>query len=286
MIKLAAALGTVVAFFTVAAHAQDRIKVGVTGGPHAQILEVVKKVAAKQGLNIQIVEFSDYVQPNAALAAGDLDANSYQHRPYLDAQVKDRGYKIVKVADTVIFPMGIYSKKLKSLKDLRSGAKIAVPNDPTNGGRALLLLQKLGLLELRADASLKATPVDIVKNPKKLKFIELDAAQIPRSLADVDAAAITTNFAMEAGLQPKRDSIAIEDLNGPYVNILAVREADRDKPWVEKLVAAYHSRELVTRCRNAALATGGQRCGARPRRDASIRGSNWPAGFRRAFFYR
>lgn len=243
MIKLVAALG-ITALLMGAARAQDRIKVGVTGGPHTQILEVVKKVAARSGLNLQIVEFSDYVQPNAALAAGDLDANSYQHQPYLDAQVKDRGYKIVKVADTVMFPMGIYSKKVNSLRDLSSGARIAVPNDPTNGGRALLLLQKLGMLKLRADAGLKATPLDIVENPKKIKLIELDAAQIPRSLADVDAAAINMNFAMEAGLRPRRDAIAIEDANGPYVNILAVRQADRDKPWVAKLVAAYHSPEV------------------------------------------
>jgi D-methionine transport system substrate-binding protein len=218
--------------------------VGVTGGPHEQVMEVVKQVAAKNGLTIKIVEFSDYVQPNAALAGGDLDANSYQHQPYLDAQVKDRGYKLIKVADTVTFPMGIYSKKVKSLAQLQPGAKIAVPNDPTNGGRALLLLQTQGLIKLRADAGLKATPLDIVENPRKLKIVELDAAQIPRSLDDVDAAAINTNFAMEAGLKPKQDAIAIEDPKGPYVNILAIREADRNKPWVAKLVAAYHSPEV------------------------------------------
>ncbi|CAH2907223.1 MAG: Methionine ABC transporter substrate-binding protein [uncultured Paraburkholderia sp.] len=221
-----------------AAHAEDTIKVGVIGGPHAQIMEVVKTVAAKNGLNIRIVEFSDYVQPNAALA------NSYQHDPYLQAQVKDRGYKLIRVADTVTYPMGIYSKKLKKLADLQPGAKIAVPNDPTNGGRALLLLQKQGLLKLRSDAGLKPTPLDIVENPKKLKIVELDAAQIPRSLNDVDAAAINTNFAMEAGLKPNQDAIAIEDPKDPYVNIIAIRKADKNKPWVAKLVAAYHSPEV------------------------------------------
>jgi D-methionine transport system substrate-binding protein len=162
----------------------------------------------------------------------------------LQAQVKDRGYKLIRVADTVTYPMGIYSKKIKTLAELQPGAKIAVPNDPTNGGRALLLLQKQGLLKLRADAGLKATPLDIVDNPRKLKIVELDAAQIPRSLNDVDAAAINTNFAMEAGLKPKQDAIAIEDPKGPYVNIIAIREADRNKPWVAKLVAAYHSPEV------------------------------------------
>jgi len=246
VLRIAALLGAASLFasFASSAQADDTIKVGVTGGPHAQIMEVVKSVAAKNGLNIKIVEFSDYVQPNAALAGGDLDANSYQHDPYLQAQVKDRGYKLIKIADTVTYPMGIYSKKIKSLAELQAGAKIAVPNDPTNGGRALLLLQKQGLIKLRADAGLKATPLDITDNPKKLKIVELDAAQIPRSLGDVDAAAINTNFAMEAGLKPKQDAIAIEDPKGPYVNIIAIREADRNKPWVVKLIAAYHSPEV------------------------------------------
>jgi D-methionine transport system substrate-binding protein len=243
ILKFAAALASAT-LFNASAFAQDAIKIGVTGGPHAQIMDVVKQVAAKNGLKITVIEFSDYVQPNAALAAGDLDANSYQHAPYLDAQVKDRGYKLVKIADTVTFPMGIYSKKIKSLGELQNGARIAVPNDPTNGGRALLLLQTKGLIKLRADAGLKATPLDIVENPKKLKIVELDAAQIPRSLADVDAAAINTNFAMEAGLKPKSDAIAIEDPRGPYANIIAIRAADKDKPWVAKLVSAYHSNEV------------------------------------------
>jgi D-methionine transport system substrate-binding protein len=245
LLKLTAVLGAAALFAASAsAYADDTIKVGVTGGPHAELMEVVKGVAAKNGLDIKIVEFSDYVQPNAALASGDLDANSYQHDPYLEAQVKDRGYKLIRIADTVTFPMGIYSKKIRSLAELQPGAKIAIPNDPTNGGRALLLLQKQGLLKLRADAGLKATPLDIVDNPKKLKIVELDAAQIPRSLGDVDAAAINTNFAMQAGLKPKQDAIAIEDPRGPYVNILAIRAADRDKPWVAKLVAAYRSPQV------------------------------------------
>lgn len=170
MLKFAAALGAAALLAGAQARAET-IRVGVTGGPHAQVMEEVKKVAAKSGLDIRIVEFSDYVQPNAALAAGDLDANSYQHAPYLAAQVKDRGYKLIKVADTVTFPMGIYSKRVKSLAELKPGATIAIPNDPTNGGRALLLLQKQGLLKVRADAGLKATRFDIVDNPKKLKIV-------------------------------------------------------------------------------------------------------------------
>ena len=225
--------------------AQDKpIKIGVTGGPHAQIFEQVKKVAEKDGLKIQIVEFSDYVQPNAALAAGDLDGNSYQHKPYLDAQVKDRGYKIVSVGNTVNFPIGIYSKKVKDLKDLKEGARVGIPNDPTNGGRVLLVFQDKGLIKLKPEAGLKATPLDIVENPKKIKFVEVDAAQLPRTLDDLDASAINTNFALSAGLNPGKDAISQENAKSPYVNLLAVREQDKDKPWVAKLVKAYHSEEI------------------------------------------
>nr|WP_255662504.1 MetQ/NlpA family ABC transporter substrate-binding protein [Acidovorax sp. D4N7] len=229
-----------------AAFAQDKtsIKVGVTGGPHAQIFEQVKLVAEKQGLKIQVVEFGDYVQPNAALSAGDLDANSYQHLPYLDAQVKDRGYKLVRVADTVNFPIGLYSKKVKKLADLPQGAKFGIPNDPTNGGRVLLLLQAQGLIKLKENAGLKATPLDVVSNPKKLRFVELDAAQLPRSLDDLDASAINTNFALSAGLNPKTDSIAQESAKNPYVNILVVRESEKAQPWVAKLIKAYQSPEV------------------------------------------
>ena len=228
-----------------AAMAQDKpLKIGVTAGPHAQIFEQVKKVADKQGLKIQVVEFSDYVQPNAALAAGDLDANSYQHKPYLNAQIKDRGYPFAVAANTVNFPIGIYSKKIKKLADLREGARFGIPNDPTNGGRVLLLLQAQGLIKLKDGAGLKATPLDVVGNPKKLKFIELDAAQLPRSLDDLDASAINTNFAISAGLNPKTDAIAQESPDGPYVNLLVVRAADKDKPWVAQLVKVYHSPEI------------------------------------------
>ncbi len=233
---------TLGAAFALPALAQDKpLKIGVTAGPHAQIFEQVKKIAEKDGLKIQVIEFSDYVQPNAALAAGDLDANSYQHKPYLDQQIADRGYKFSPVGYTVNFPIGIYSKKVKSLKDLLEGAKVGIPNDPTNGGRVLLVLQDQGLIQLRPNAGLKATPLDVVGNPKKLKFVELDAAQLPRSLDDLDASAINTNYALSAGLNPGKDAIARESAKSPYVNLIAVRTADKDKPWVAKLVKAYQS---------------------------------------------
>ena len=234
-----------VATLSLTAQAQDKvIKVGVTAGPHAQIFEQVKKVAARDGLKIQVVEFSDYIQPNAALVAGDLDANSYQHQPYLDAQIKDRGYKLVTAAKTVNFPIGLYSKKVKRLEDLPQGAKFGIPNDPTNGGRVLLLLQDKGLIKLKPNAGLKATPLDVVENPKKLRFVELDASQLARSLDDLDASAINTNFAISAGLNPKTDAITVERADNPYVNILVVREADKNQPWVGRLVKAYQSEEI------------------------------------------
>lgn len=242
---LKSTLALAVAAAGVTALAQDKpIRIGVTAGPHAQILEQVKKVAERDGLKVQIVEFTDYIQPNAALAAGDLDANSYQHKPFLDQQVKDRGYKITSVGYTVNFPIGIYSKKVRSLKDLKEGARFGIPNDPTNGGRVLLVLQDQGLIKLKPGVGLKATPLDVVENPKKLKFVELEAAQLPRSLDDLDASAVNTNYAVPAGLNPGKDAIAQESAKSPYVNLIAVREQDKDKPWVAKLVKAYHSEEI------------------------------------------
>lgn len=235
----------------------ETIKVGVTAGPHAQILEAVKPIAAKDGLDIQILEFTDYVIPNQALAGGDLDANSFQHQPYLDNQVKDRGFDLVSVGKTVVYPIGIYSKKVKSLDELQSGAKVAIPNDPTNGGRVLLLLQAKGLIKLKDGGTLKASPIDIVENPKKLEIVELDAAQLPRSLDDVTVAAINTNFALEAGIDPVKDAIAREAADSPYANVIAVRKADKDKPWVAKLVKAYQSPEvkefILTKFKNAVV---------------------------------
>lgn len=226
------------------APADKPLKVGVTAGPHAEIMDEVKKVAAKAGLNIEVVEFNDYVQPNVALSQGDIDANSFQHQPYLDNMVNDRKYELVSVAKTVIFPMAIYSKKVKSLDELKPGATIAIPNDPTNGGRALLLLEKLGLLKLKAGVGLKAAAADIAENPKNFKIKELDAAQVPRSLEDVDLAAINTNYAMTAGLVPAKDSLAIEDGNSPYANIIAVKTKDKDNPAIAKLIKVYQSEEI------------------------------------------
>lgn len=229
---------------TATAQAPTKLRVGVTPGPHAQILEAVKAVAAKKGLTVEIVEFSDYVVPNQALDSGELELNSFQHLPYLENQVKDRGYKISSVGYTVNFPLGIYSKKAKSWAEVPDGAKIAIQNDPTNGGRALLLLQDRGVIKLKPGVGYKPTVLDIVDNPKKLQFIEIDAAQTPRALDDVAAASINTNYATQAGLDPVKDPILKEDPKGPYANVVAVRTADKDEPWVKDFLAAYQSDEV------------------------------------------
>ena len=224
----------------------EDIKIGVTPGEHAQIMEKVKDVAAQKGLNIEILEFSDYVVPNQALADGDLNANSFQHQPYLDNQIADRSFDLVSVGKTITTPMGVYSKKVKNLGELAEGATVAIPNDPTNGGRALLILAKEGLIKVNPEAGLKAGPADVTENPKNITFAELDAAQLPRSLDDVDAAVINTNYALEAGLHPKSDAIAIEGAESPYANLIVVRSADKDAPWVKTLVEAYHDDSIKT----------------------------------------
>ncbi|MGQ3283094.1 MetQ/NlpA family ABC transporter substrate-binding protein [Bosea sp. (in: a-proteobacteria)] len=225
------------------AQAPQVVRIGVSPGPHAEILEKVKPLLAPKGIDLKIVEFSDYVVPNQALDAGELEANSFQNQPYLDNQVKDRGFKLVSVGLTVNFPLGIYSAKYKSWADVPDGASIAIQNDPTNGGRSLLLLQDKGVIKLRDGVGFKPGPVDIVANPKKLKFIEVEAAQTPRTLADVAAAAINTNYAVDAKIEPT-SAILREDPKGPYVNVIAVRAADKDKPWVRTLVETYQSPEI------------------------------------------
>jgi D-methionine transport system substrate-binding protein len=222
---------------------QQLVRIGVTPGPHAQIIEAVKPVAAKHGLDLKVLEFSDYVVPNQALDAGELEANSFQNQPYLDNQVKDRGFRLVSVGLTVNFPLGIYSAKYKSWNEVPDGASIAIQNDPTNGGRSLLLLQDKGVIKLKPGVGFKPSVADIVENPKKLKFVEIDAAQTARSLPDVAAAAINTNYAVEAKIDPT-SAILREDPKGPYVNLIAVRAADKDKPWVKALVESYQSDEV------------------------------------------
>lgn len=228
--------------------AQDKtaITVGVTVGNSEEIFKVVSKVAERDGLKIKVVTFNDYQLPNAAVDAGDLDANSFQHQPFLDGQVKQRGYKLTTVGYTFTAPLAYYSRKVKSLNDLPEGASVGVQNDPSNGNRALLLLQQFGLIKLNPEAvkNGNATPRDVIENPKKLKLVPLDAAQLPRSLDDLDAASINNDFAFKAGLSATKDGIAVESAKSPYANIIVVRTDDKDQPWAKKLVAAYNSPEV------------------------------------------
>ena len=221
------------------------LKIGATPVPHAEILEIVKPILAKQGIDLQVVEFSDYVQPNLALNDKELDANFLQHEPYLDNFISEhKDVKLVNAGGIHIEPMGIYSKKVKKLDELKDGASIAIPNDPTNGGRSLMLLEKAGLLKLKDGVGVKATVQDITSNPKNLKFQEVEAAQVPRTLDDVDAAVINTNFAMQVNLVPTKDAMFMEDKTSPYVNIIAVRAGDQDRPEIQALLKALKSDEV------------------------------------------
>jgi D-methionine transport system substrate-binding protein len=240
---LAALLVALVFSVTAPASAElEKLKVGATAGPHAEILEFVKEGARELGLEIEIVEFSDYITPNAALDEGDLDANSYQHKFFMDTQNKDRGYKLVSIAKTAVCPMGFYSKKLRSIDELADGATVAVPNDPANVGRALVLLEQKGFIKLADGVGYGASVLDVVENPKKLKIVEIEAPQLPRSLDDVDLGASNVNYAVEAGLSPLEDALLLEDpATSPFANIIVVREADKDLPVFRKLIAAYQT---------------------------------------------
>lgn len=220
------------------------IKVAATPVPHAEILAVVKPILEKEGVDLEIVQMTDYVRPNLALDEKDVEANYMQHKPYLDDFVQKRGLKLTSIANVHVEPMGIYSKKITSLNDVGDGATVTIPNDATNGGRALLLLQKAGLLKLKDNAGVAATVNDIVDNPKNLKITALEAPQLPRTLNDATLAVINTNFAMEANLVPTKDALFIEQKDSPYANILVVRSGDENRPEIVKLKQALTSPEV------------------------------------------
>lgn len=222
-------------------NAAETLTIGATPVPHVEILEVVKPDLKAQGIDLKIVEFNDYVQPNTSVSDKLLDLNFFQHRPYLDSFIKDHGSDLVEVGGIHIEPIGFYSHKLKDLKDLKKGATIAIPNDPTNGGRALLLLQTAGLITLEDPKAISATPLDIKENKLNLNIKELEAPQLPRSLDDVDAAIINTNYAIDAGLNPLKDALFIENADSPYVNVVVGNSQSVKKDSVKALLKALQS---------------------------------------------
>ncbi|MTV48779.1 MetQ/NlpA family lipoprotein [Heliobacillus mobilis] len=220
------------------------IKLGVSPVPHAEIAKIAKDILAKDGINLEIVEFNDYVQPNLAVSDGELSANFFQHTPYLKSFAKEHNLSLTSVGGVHIEPMGIYSQKVKALTELKEGAKVAIPNDPTNGGRALLLLQAQGLIKLEPNAGTEAMKKQIIDNPKKLQITELEAAMLPKVLDDTDIAVINTNFALGAGLNPVKDAIAMEGKDSPYVNIVVVKTGNENNEAVQKLMKALTSPEV------------------------------------------
>lgn len=240
MKKLIAAFAAVAAF---SAHAET-LTVAASPVPHAEILEFVKPALAKEGVDLKVKVFTDYIQPNAQVAEKRLDANFFQHQPYLDEFNKAKGTSLVAVTGVHLEPLGAYSSKIKKIEELPGGANVVIPNDATNGGRALLLLAKAGVITLKDPTNILSTIKDIAQNPKDLKFRELEAATIPRVLTQVDLALINTNYALEAKLDPSKDALVIEGNDSPYVNILVSRADNKDSDAMKKLAAALHSPEV------------------------------------------
>ncbi len=226
------------------APAGDRLSVAATAIPHAEILEIVKPLLAKQGLTLDVRVFSDYVQPNDQVAQKRIDVNYFQTQPYLDAYNRDRRTNLVTIVGVHVEPFGAYSRKYKSLAEVPVGADVVIPNDPSNNSRALILLHKAGAITLKDPTNALATLRDITANPKQWKFRELDSAMLPRVLDQVDLALINTNYALDAGLDPTKDALAIEGSDSPYVNFLVGRADNRDDPRVKKLAAALTSPEV------------------------------------------
>lgn len=223
------------------AGAESVLKVGATAVPHAEILKVVQPDLAAQGIKLEIIEFTDYVTPNIALAEKQLDANFFQHLPYLQAFAGERKLSLESVVAVHVEPLGLYSKKYRKAADFPAGSTIAIPNDPTNEGRALIFLQSKGLIKLRANAGLQATTRDIAENPKKFQFKEIEAPQLPRTLEDVAGSIINGNYALQAGFNPTKDAILLEGGDSPYANILVARKGESKDPRIQALAKALTS---------------------------------------------
>lgn len=221
--------------------AQEVIRVGATPVPHGEILTFLVPILAEQGVTLEVIEFTDYVRPNLALADGDIDANFFQHLPYLEGFNSDHRLNLVSLAGVHVEPLGLYSNSISTIDEITNGATIAIPNDATNGGRALLLLEAAGLITLNPNVGITPSVFDITSNPKNLKFFELEAAQLARSLDDTTASVINGNYALLAGFVPTEDSVFLEGAESPYVNILVVRSEDVADPTLAKLAEAIKS---------------------------------------------
>lgn len=224
---------------------KEKLKVGVISGPEHQVMEVAAKIAKeKYQRDIELIVFTDYATPNEALNKGDLDVNAFQHKPYLDKQIADKGYKLVPVANTFVYPIAAYSKKIKSLAELKDGDKIAVPNDPTNLGRALILLEKQGLIKLKDNTNLLSTRIDIIENPKNLDIQEIEAPLLTRTLDEVAFSIINTTYAGQINLTPTKDGLFVEDRNSPYVNLIVSRIDNKDKAIIQDFIKSYQTQEV------------------------------------------
>src|SRR5574344_43137 len=220
------------------------LTVGATPEPHAAILNLLVDDLAKEGITLKVTEFTDYVTPNEAVESGEIDANFFQHKPYMDSFNTEKGYHLVSVVGVHVEPLALYSHKIKSVEELANGATIAIPNDPTNEVRALLLLQSAGIIKLDDKAGLTAVPADVVENTKNLKFSEIEAASLPRVLDDVDAAVINGNYAIPAGLSAAKDGLLVEGKDSPYVNILTVKDGMQNDPRIQALAKALTSQKV------------------------------------------
>lgn len=220
------------------------LKVGASPVPHAAILKFVQPALKEQGVNLEIKEFTDYVQPNVQVNEKQLDANFFQHKPYLEQFNKDQNMTLEAVAAVHIEPFGAYSKKIKKVDELADGATVALPNDPTNNGRALALLEKNGMIKLKEGVGISGTVKDIVENKKNLDFKEVEAAMLPRVLEEVDLALINTNYALEAKLVPTKDALFLEDKESPYANYLVARPDNKDSDALQKLAKALNTPEV------------------------------------------
>lgn len=225
-----------------ASSAAEKLVVGATPVPHAEILEIIKPDLKAKGYELDVKVFNDYIIPNKATEDAQLDANFFQHTPYLEEFNKQKGTHLVKTVGVHLEPMGIYSKKIKSLDELKDGDKVGIPNDPTNEARALKVLESAGLIKLNDNPLAK--PNDVVQNPKNLSFVEIEAAQVPRTLRDTAISVINTNFALNAGLNPLKDALAIEAKDSPYVNIVVVKAGNENSPKIKALDEAITSQKV------------------------------------------